>query len=528
MGLLERLFGQTPSGAGSRAASYVVLDVETTGLSPRDDRILEIALVHLGEDGRALDEWATRIDPQGPVGATHIHGITQADVEGQPLFQALAPQVAHWIGDRPVVAHNATFDLAFLRGEFERAGWEMPTLASFCTLGGSYDYLPNLDRRRLADCCGAAGVRQEHAHSALGDARATAELFAVYLARDPHLARRVRSAGYKWPEGPSKPTTEWTPRPQQSGHVRFTPSRPAAPPLVKQLSALSLTEVIDEGAPVGSLAYLETLLTALEDGELSAAESQQLAALSYAYELSDSDLMTVHRAFMLALAHRALDDGHVSRSERQELHHLASALGVSGELVVDVIAHADEARSTRMGSGLDPLPADWAHGEPLRVGDKVVFTGCDDAQRTRLEKRAESLGVRVVGGVSRQTAMLVTDGGFHGTKSAKAAELSTRVVHPDLFEVLLDHLQPALAPTPAPPRVERSQVESSQVESSRPARPASGRQEPVASTQSGTRGAAPAAVRAWAIANGYDVGSRGRIHADVFDAYWLAQSAVDE
>jgi DNA polymerase-3 subunit epsilon len=516
MGLLDRLLG-TPSPGQATLTSYVVLDVETTGLSPRDDRILEIALVRLAPSGAPIDEWTTRLDPEGPVGATHIHGIRQGDVDGKPLFRSLASQLAGLLGGLPVVAHNATFDLAFLRSEFDRAGWDMPWLSSFCTLGGSHDYFPGLDRRRLADCCWAAGVRQEQAHSALGDARATAGLFAQYLTRDPQLGSRVGlQTPAAWPAGPSRDPAEWVPRAQAAQPARYTPARPIGPPLIKQLSSLTLSEVVEEGAPLGSLAYLETLLGALEDGELSAAESQQLAALSYAYELTESDVSTIHQAFVLALAHRALDDGHVSRAERDELHDFASIVGVPSEVVVAAIARADSTRSNRMGANLGPLPESWAHGEPLRVGDKVVFTGCDDTQRTRLEQRAESLGVRIVGGVSRQTAMLVTDGGFQGTKAAKAAELSIRVVHPDTFDVLLSHLQPARPPA-QPALAARASVSA----------PASDVEEPKteASTQEGARGAAPSVVRAWAIANGIEVGVRGRLHADVFDAYWLAQPA---
>jgi DNA polymerase-3 subunit epsilon len=516
MGLLDRLLGNTTS-AQTASMSYVVLDVETTGLSPNDDRILEIALVRLAPNGAPIDEWTTRLDPEGPVGATHIHGITQADVDGKPLFRSLASQLAELLGGLPVVAHNATFDLAFLRNEFDRAGWDMPWLSSFCTLDGSYDYFPSLDRRRLADCCWAAGVHQEQAHSALGDARATAGLFAQYLARDPQLGRRVSPVdSAAWPAGPSRDPAEWMPHVQQARPTRYTTARPVSPPLVRQLSTLTLTEVIDEGAPLGSLAYLETLLAALEDGALSATESQQLAALSYAYELTDLDVATIHQAFVLALAHRALDDGHVSRSEREELHQFASIIGVPGEVVVAAIARADSTRSNRMSAGLSALPEDWAHGEPLRVGDKVVFTGCDDAQRTRLEQKAEGLGVRIVGGVSRQTAMLVTDGGFEGTKAARAAELSIRVVHPDVFDVMLAHLQPARPPVqPIAVAADNARVRS----------PAALEPRTEASTQLGARGASPSVVRAWAMANGIEVGVRGRLHADVFDAYWLAQSA---
>src|SRR4051794_30658077 len=59
---------------------FAVIDVETTGLSANSHRILEMAIVRTDSGGQVLDEWACRFDPEGPVGATHIHGICDADV----------------------------------------------------------------------------------------------------------------------------------------------------------------------------------------------------------------------------------------------------------------------------------------------------------------------------------------------------------------------------------------------------------------------------------------------------------------
>lgn len=93
-----------------------------------------------------------------------------------------------------------------------------------------------------------------------------------------------------------------------------------------------------------------------------------------------------HEAFLLALAHRAVDDGRVSHHERRELKTVASLLGVAGSKVKQVLNRADAARHARLGAGLGPLPDPWPHGEPLRVGDRVAFTGFDETQRLRLEQ----------------------------------------------------------------------------------------------------------------------------------------------
>jgi DNA polymerase-3 subunit epsilon len=548
MGMFDRLFRRRtpapsvltvptpPSPPTVRVAPhFAVLDVETTGLSPNESRVVEIAVVRIDGAGRILDEWSTRLNPEGPVGATHIHGITEADVATAPLFRDIAAHLTSYIAGLPIAAHNAAFDLGFLGAEFQRAGWDVPRLPSFCTLNGSREYLPHLDRRRLADCCWAAGVQLENAHSALGDARATAQLLGFYLnqaGRRQHQtlsALRVEAQALRWPAGPSRAPETWSAPASvraRSGSRRVTAPRPTQPPLLRQLTDVSLLEAVEEGAPDGTLAYLEMLLEALEDGAIDDQEATDLGELIRFYELDDTNLHAAHRALVLAVAHKAVDDGVVSRDERDQLHALCDVLDVPRNAVVELIAHAEGARASRKSAGLRPLPDDWSYGEPLRVGDKVAFTGCDDRQRERLERRASDLGVRVMGNVSRLTAMLVTDGTMDGTKLAKAREVGTRIVHPDTFELLLTHLQPAALPQqPAPAVAPPSHIDvanghaAATIEDSAPF--------VVATTGAqATATASPSVVRAWALANGHEVGVRGRISAEVWSAYASASSAA--
>lgn len=527
MGLFDWLLGRRTDNSATSAQApaldiatpggqpvYAIIDVETTGLSPRMDRILELAIVRVDAQGRVVDEWTTRFNPEGPVGATHIHGIRDADVATSPFFRDLASSVASRLAGLLVVAHNAPFDLAFLRAEFETAGWDTPSIPSFCTLRASHHYLPELARRRLVDCCWATDVTLDNAHSALGDARATAGLMNRYITghggapvHADLLALPAQARTVTWPAGPARRPVPRQPaanRPINNRPIRISPVRPKQPPLIRQLTALSLLEVIDEGAPDGTMAYLETLLDCLEDGELSENETAQLTDLKAIYHLSDTDVAATHRACVLALAHRALDDGHVSHEERAELYALAELLAVPRSDVLAAIKLADSARAARMSAGLLPLPDSWPHGEPLRVGEKVVFTGCDDIQRELLENRAEELGVRVIGGISRLTVLLVTDGSFAGGKLAKATELGTRIVHPDVFAVLLANLQPALTPAvPLPQMAVGQPLGDPSVMINLISKPK----------------ATPAQIRAWAAANGHLIGVRGRLPLDVVEAF---------
>ena len=321
-----------PGRSGGRGPwiADAVIDIETTGLTPQLDRILEIAVVTTDPWGRVLGEWSTRIDPEGPVGATHIHGITAADVAGAPVFRDVVAVLAQQFAGAALVAHNAEFDLAFLREEFRRAGWEMPGTPSLCTLSASEYHLPSLDRRRLVDCCWAVGTPLTGAHSALGDARATAVLLAAFMhphigaaPLPEHLALPEQAMHVRWPAEPKgAPVSDVaTPRTDDTFYTPSTPPAASKAPeaLVSMVDRFSLLDAHAMGAPESGIAYLETLAEALEDGEISGDEASGLAALTQTMGLTAEDVTAANEAFVQALAIEALHDGKVSRAERAEL-----------------------------------------------------------------------------------------------------------------------------------------------------------------------------------------------------------------
>ena len=529
----------------ARTPRFVVMDVETTGLSASTHRVLEIALVTADPTGRVLDEWSTRLNPQGPVGATHIHGITDADVAHAPLFTDVLDELNLRLAGAALVAHNARFDMAFLRAEYARARWRLPYLPALCTLDAAGHYLPHLARRRLVDCCEAIGHPLHQAHSALGDAHATAALLSHYLhphngtpAHPEHVRMPHDALAVAWPTGPEAnavPLTdpgrsataasrrELSTRARRNVEVlNLSIDRPAQP-LVQLIERFSLIDALDEGAPPGALAYLEKLAEVLEDGVLTADEAADLQEVAAVHDLDERAVIASHRAFVLALAHAALADGKVTRAESDELRVVAALLDVEPDLVRSLLADAEAARHARLSADLGPLPAGWAHGDPLRVGDRVVFTGCEGAGRDVLEARSTELGVRVLSSVSSKTAMLVTDGTMLGGKHEKANSLGIRMVDPQTYRQLLAQLQPAVparqtnAPREAPPRPNAV-----------PAAAAGTRRQPGgnSSTAAVSAVAAPssAVVRAWGRDNGWEVGQRGRLPAGLMDAYVAAHT----
>lgn len=187
-GIHLRRFGRpAPNGP------YAVVDVETTGLDPASDRIVEVAVVRCGPDGRAVSEWSTLVQPDRDPGPTGVHGITADDLAAAPRFDEIAPLLAARLDGAIVTAHNLAFDAAFLAAEWSRVDADRPEAAGLCTLTLARSLHPRRpEGYSLAACSAAAGIDQPEAHRALADARVTAHLLCSLL-------RRIPSARRPWP-----------------------------------------------------------------------------------------------------------------------------------------------------------------------------------------------------------------------------------------------------------------------------------------------------------------------------------------
>jgi DNA polymerase-3 subunit epsilon len=156
-----------------------VVDLETTGFSPSQERIVEVAVVVLDHRGVEQDAFCTLVDPERDPGPTHVHGITAEMVSGAPTFAAVQPYLAGLLSGRVVVGHNVDrFDLAFLLAECRRLGEDrVPVeVTTLDTLRVAQSYLDLPGKARLVDCCDRYRLTWEDHHSALGDARVTAAL----------------------------------------------------------------------------------------------------------------------------------------------------------------------------------------------------------------------------------------------------------------------------------------------------------------------------------------------------------------
>ncbi len=160
---------------------HVVIDVETTGLSPGyGDRVIEIGAVAV-DNGEIVAEFGSlvRVAKNIPRHVSRVHGITTDMLADQPLPDEVYPALRAFVGASVLVAHNARFDLAFLRHEFGRLGLRLDN-RSVCTLELARRKLPRLPDHRLETVYrhlfGALpdGIR---CHRALDDARLTAQVW---------------------------------------------------------------------------------------------------------------------------------------------------------------------------------------------------------------------------------------------------------------------------------------------------------------------------------------------------------------
>ncbi|MCW8811149.1 MAG: exonuclease domain-containing protein [Ignavibacteriaceae bacterium] len=158
-------------------AEFSVLDVETTGLSARNNRVIEIGIVKV-KNLKIADKYSTLINPgcDIPYFITQFTGISNGDVAYSPSFNDTAEEIEEFIGNSIISGHNLSFDENFLRYEFIRNGYEPLSNLTVCTLKLSRKVFPSLKSKSLASVTGYLKIRNKDSHRALSDAEATAKI----------------------------------------------------------------------------------------------------------------------------------------------------------------------------------------------------------------------------------------------------------------------------------------------------------------------------------------------------------------
>lgn len=159
-----------------RTDSYVCVDLETTGLNPKTDKIIEIGAVKV-ENGKCIDTFETFVNPGRVLEQriVELTGITDEQLKTAPSIGEIFPSLLSFLGEHVLLGHSVLFDYSFIkkaavngRYTFERSGID--------TLKIARKYLPQLESRSLDYLCGHYKIPHK-AHRALEDARATCALY---------------------------------------------------------------------------------------------------------------------------------------------------------------------------------------------------------------------------------------------------------------------------------------------------------------------------------------------------------------
>jgi len=415
---------------GSDALEFAVTDVETTGLFPGGhDRVIEIAVVRVTPDGTVLDEYCTLINPGRDVGPTHLHGIRAGDVLHAPTFGEVAGDLIALLSGAVFVAHNASFDLRFLRAEMTRAGYELPEFPALCTMRLAHLADPCLGSRRLCDLCDEFDVDPGTSHAARDDARATAGLLAACLRDlDGDVGRVLHRicATTDIPPHAAWPTVQVSGLAFERGEAagRRAQSEGFIADLVRRLPPSG-----DAHADV--LEYQAVLDRVLEDRRITPDEGKELEALAADIGLTRDEAREANEAYLLDMIRVALEDDVITEAEAADLADVQRLLGISDETFAKLerVAHEVPEREALLAADV-----------PLR-GQSVCFTGSMNC-RVRGERATRGLalqlateaGLVVKKNVSKKVGMLVlADPDSMSGKARRARKLGVRLVAEPVF-----------------------------------------------------------------------------------------------
>ncbi|MBW6399209.1 DNA polymerase III subunit epsilon [Roseomonas sp. HJA6] len=196
----------------------IVLDTETTGLEPaQGDRVIEVAAVELVNLLPTGATFHRLVDPERdiPSEATRVHGFTNGDLAGKPKFAEIAQDMLDFLGDAPIVAHNAPFDFGFLDAELIRCGKpkldRSRMIDSLMLAKERYPGMPN----SLDALCRRLGVdnSMRTSHNAVLDCRLLAEVYLELMGgKQPGFELAAALAG-TGPVLAAVETVAWVPRP---------------------------------------------------------------------------------------------------------------------------------------------------------------------------------------------------------------------------------------------------------------------------------------------------------------------------
>jgi len=172
---------KNPRGQVLEDATYCVLDLETTGISITTEKITEVGIMKV-KNGEVIDEFEIFVNPEKPIPqrVVEVTNITDEMVKDAETIDKVFPKVLEFVGDSIIVAHNASFDVGFLKHNAKLLGYEFNN-TYIDTLPLAKDLFPDLKKYKLGKIADSLGIEVDVAHRALADVDTTVKVFNVML-----------------------------------------------------------------------------------------------------------------------------------------------------------------------------------------------------------------------------------------------------------------------------------------------------------------------------------------------------------
>jgi DNA polymerase-3 subunit epsilon len=291
-------------------ATWAAVDVETTGLHPVRDRIVEIAVVRLGPSAEKLDEWSTLVNPGNRELGGRIHGIGAKDLANAPTFEGIRDDLLARLAGCVIVAHNAPFDVGFLQAETIRAGVAWGPVEGLCTM----EVLQRLGlskSRKLHQCCSELDIWAGREHVALDDALAVAGIMG-YL--EPRL--------WTIETPPSAPP--W-PTPNEPARIVPRTARDSTAPIAEVGRHFRLPRSLGI-SETAAATYFGLLDMVIEDGRITNNERDALELFAHSCGINRDVARKLHLAYLEEMTRIAQADGVVTEEEQAYLAKLVPLL----------------------------------------------------------------------------------------------------------------------------------------------------------------------------------------------------------
>ncbi|NED01067.1 DNA polymerase III [Streptomyces sp. SID6648] len=407
---------------GDYAYDWALVDVETSGLMARRDRVLSVAVITIGPDGEQTGEFSTLLDPGCDPGPVEVHGLTAERLRGAPTFDQVAGRIGAMLQDRVLVAHNAQFDYDFLAHEFARARMWLPVSQRLCTLALNRQVDPPTDDMKLGTLAAHYDVPRQRAHDALDDTRVLAGILRASLREAARLDLPLPLVTC-----PPRAESQFTPKPPKTPCAYRNPGRLAADGPLLQGMKVAIT---------GETAHARAELV----GRAVAAGLNMMTSVSR----HTSVLVTNEPASDSAKARRALAEGVPVIDEHTFLRMLADVRpGIAHETAAVVVAPVTEPEAESVVVAVDltpgvPVPAPRRPVQPVGAPDRplagrrvLVLGGVHAdaaAARTRIVELGGSAAINLSAGVT-DVVLLEKGEGDRRMSRIAALELPVHDIH---------------------------------------------------------------------------------------------------